>query len=112
MAEISPHKLIIRCYGERKGDKWIGVCLNFNLATEAESAEKLVKKMNGVIKSYLEVTLNTEDQKSIPELLLRRAPFRDWCKYYLIRTVFFVKNFHTFFTFKEAIPIQLAVGSY
>lgn len=112
MAEISPHKLIIKCYGERKGDKWIGVCLNFNLATEADSAEKLVKKMNEVIKSYLETIFNTEDQNSIPELLSRRAPLRDWCKYYLIRAALFIKNFHAFFTFKEAIPIQLAVGSY
>ena len=44
MAKISPDKLIIRCYGKKRGNKWIGVCLNFNLATEADSSDKLIKK--------------------------------------------------------------------
>jgi len=111
MAQVSPDQLIIRCYGEKKGDKWIGVCLNLNLATEADSADKLIKKMNGLIRSYLETVYDTENKSSIPELVSRRAPLRDWCKYYLIKIGFFMKDFHKFFTFKEAIPIQIAVSS-
>lgn len=96
MAKIGPRKLVIKCYGERKGDKWIGVCLNFNLITEADSSEKLIKKMNGIIQSYLETVFDTEDKNSIPSLLSRKAPLRDWCKYYFIHVCFFVKNFITF----------------
>lgn len=112
MARISPDQLIIRCYGEKKGGKWVGICLNFNLAIEADSADKLVKKMNEVIKSYLESVYDTDNKSSIPELVSRRAPLRDWCKYYVIRAAYAIKNFRAFFTFEEAIPIRLAVGSY
>lgn len=103
MARIGPKKLIIRCYGERREGKWIGVCLNFNLATEADTPEKLIRKMNGIIKSYLETVLATKDKDSIPALLSRKAPLKDWCKYYFIRICILAKDFHKFFIFKEAI---------
>lgn len=112
MAKISPDKLIIRCYGRRKGDKWLGVCLNFNLATEADSSAKLIKKMNEIIRSYLKTVYNTENKSSIPELISRKAPLRDWCTYYLIRSSFVIRIFlHRCFTFYDAIPIRVAVGS-
>jgi len=105
MAKIGPRKFVVKCYGERKGDKWIGVCLNLNLATEADSPENLVKKMNGIIKSYLETVFDTEDKNSIPALLYRSAPLGDWCKYYFIRICFFVENFHKFIIFKEETTV-------
>ena len=103
MAKISSDKLIIRCYGEKKGNKWIGVCLDFNLATEANSSDELVRKMSEIIKSYIETVLATKDKGSIPALLSRKAPLRDWFKYYFIHIVIFVKDFHKFITFEEAI---------
>lgn len=109
MAEITPTQLVLKCYGYRTGEnKWVGVCLNFNLAVEAESSDTLIQKMGEVISSYIEAVLDTEDKASIPELLSRHAPISDWLKYYFISGLFFATRLKRYFTFKEAIPFHLA----
>jgi hypothetical protein len=103
--------LVLRCYGRRIDEnKWYGVCLNLNLATEARSREELVQKMEKVIESYLYTVLDTEDTDSIPDLLTRRAPISDWLTYYAITSLIYIKQFPTLFKFKQAIPFHLGYG--
>jgi hypothetical protein len=47
-----------------------------DLAVEADFLDGLRSKMNETIESYLD----TEDKESIPRLLYRRAPLRDWLR--------------------------------
>lgn len=109
MANISPNRLVLQCYGYKtKGGKWFGLCLNFNLGVEANSPDELRLKMHQVIESYIETVLDTEDKPSIPELLCRRAPMKDWLMYYGIKAVLFIRNFPNNFTFKEALPFHLS----
>lgn len=109
MLQSIPDKLILRCYGyQRDETKWVGVCLDLNLAIEAESVNKLKEKMNEVIESYIDTVLDTTDKASIPELLLRRAPIHDWVIYYFINLACFVKRIRGKFTFKEVIPFHLS----
>jgi|LQYC01.1.fsa_nt_gi hypothetical protein len=110
MKEISPDKLILKCYGYKIKDKpWVGVCLNFDFSIQADSIEELEIKMNNVIRSYVESVLDTEDVRSIPALLTRRAPVKEWLIYYFIK---FIKDIHYFAIkakdFKENIPFHLA----
>lgn len=109
MANISPNKLILRCYGyrTRKGT-WYGVCLNFDIAVEANSQDQLRQKMHDVLVSYLETVTDTENKTSIPYLLSRRAPIKDWLTYYGIRILLFIRNFPNNFTFKDTVPFHLA----
>lgn len=109
MANVKPGNFILRCYG-RKTEKgnWFGLCLDFNLAVEAESPELLKKKMNEVIISYIETVFDTDDKRSIPQLFSRRAPFRDWLVYYIIKSIIFIKQFPDRFIFNEIIPFHLA----
>jgi|APIni6443716594_1056825.scaffolds.fasta_scaffold1517040_1 hypothetical protein len=109
MRALRPINLILKCYGHRtnKGN-WVGVCLELNLAVEADSPDLLRKKMSEAIQSYVEVLLDTNDSASIPELLSRPAPPIDWAKYYLIRFVLFVRRLSRLFIFKESIPFHLA----
>lgn len=109
MVNIAPSNLVLRCYGYQIGNKpWIGICLNFNLAVEAESRKELKEKMYEVIISYLEVVFDTSDKDSIPNLLARRAPIKDWFIYSLIKVaVFFSHLPEKFVIFKQAIPIHL-----
>ena len=105
MGALKPAQLVLRCYGYRtKEGTWVGVCLDLNLATEADSLDGLRRKMNETIDSYLETVLDTEDKESIPRLLYRRAPLRDWLKYYLIR----IKHLPSQITFNEYVPFHLA----
>ena len=109
MAKMSPDKLILRCYGHKiKQEKWFGVCLEFNLAAEADSPEELKKKLADMITSYIETILDTDDKISIPVLISRRAPIRNWLMYYFIRLIIFIRKFPDNFTFKEIIPFHLA----
>ena len=109
MANISPDRLILRCYGHKiNNSKWFGLCLNFNIAIEADTQEQLKQKMNQVLTSYIETVYDTNDTSSIPELLARRAPLKDWLMYYKIKLAVFINNFSGNFTFKEALPVHLA----
>ena len=82
MANISPNRLVLRCYGYKtKNGKWFGLCLNFDLGVEAEDREQLKRKMHDVLKSYIDAVLDTNDKASIPELLSRRSPIKDWVIY-------------------------------
>lgn len=111
MANISPDRLVLRCYGHKiKGGKWFGLCLNFNIAIEADTRKQLKLKMNQALISYIETVLDTDDSASIPELLTRRAPLKDWLLYYKIKLIVFISNFPDNFTFKEALPFHLAHG--
>lgn len=109
MADIRPKNLILRCYGYRlKEGLYYGVCVDLNLAVEAESPKKLKKKMNDVIISYIDTVLDTNDKDSIPQLIYRRAPIQDWLLYYFIKMIVFIKQFPNNFTFNEYIPFHLS----
>lgn len=108
MGELEPSKLVLKCYGHptREG-RYFGVCLNLNVAVEAVSIEELQSKMSEAIISYIETVLDTVDKASVPELLCRRAPLRDWLIYYFIKAAGHIKKFPGNFTFKEFIPFHL-----
>jgi len=106
---MRPVDLVLRCYGYRdRAGKWYGVCLDLNLAAQADSQQELVDKLNLIIRSYVESVLDTEDQESIPALLRRRAPLSDWVRYYLYKALVFIRRFPDNFTFQEHIPFHLA----
>ncbi len=109
MAEVQANKLILRCYAYKHGNNpYIGVCIDLNIAIQAESAKELKKKMNDAIISYFESVLDTEDKESIPLLIYRRAPIRDFIIYYCIKMCVFIRQFPSNFTFKSNIPFHLA----
>lgn len=52
MLAIEPNNLTLRCYGYRtQSGRWVGACIDFNLATEADSPEDLKIKMGEIISS-------------------------------------------------------------
>jgi hypothetical protein len=106
---IPPEKFVLRCYGRKIADeKWYGVCLELNLAVEAASPEEMRERMGSVILSYLNTVIDTQDKDSIPDLLLRRAPLRDWLFYYYICALLTIKELPEKILFKEFIPFHLA----
>ena len=109
MVAISPDRLVLRCYGHKteKGNL-VGVCLDLDIAVEAESIEELKKKMSQAVASYIEAVLDTNDRSSIPALFTRRAPFKDLIIYYYIKFRHYIRQFPGNFTFNEIIPFHLA----
>lgn len=108
MKKLRPVNLVLRCYGHRKKNgRWYGVCVDLNLAVEAYDRDKLQEKLKAVILSYLETVYDTDDERSIPPLLFRRAPLYDWVIYYLIGLSIFIRNFPDNFAF-ELLPFNLS----
>lgn len=109
MSQIAPSNLVLRCYGHRlASSRWYGVCLDLNLATEADSLDELKQKIHEMIESYFEVVLDTNDKNSIPELLSRKAPLIDWIKYYWIGLKISIRKIPHVITFKELVPFHLS----
>lgn len=110
MASISPNELVIRCYGHRMaGSRYVGVCVDLNLAVQADTPQMLREKMVEAIQSYIETVMDTDDRDSIPRLLLRKAPLNDWAIYYAISAICFIKELpDKFFRFKEHLPFRLS----
>ena len=107
---MKPETLVLGCYARRTGKRWYGVCLDLNLAAEADTFEELRAKINGMIVSYIDTVLDTDNRESIPELLCRRAPLRDWLIYYAIKTGNTIRRLPGNFIFKETVPFHLAYG--
>ncbi len=98
--------LKLRCYGfKASSGKWEGVCLEFNLATQADTFEQLRQKMNEIIISYIGSVFDTTDKSSIPRLLNRKAPLKDYFLYYLIKSIRTIKDIPTRIIFQELAPL-------
>lgn len=109
MAACNPRELLLRCYAYKRGDNpYVGVCVDLNIAVQADTVAELREKMGASISSYIDTVLDTEDRASIAPLLERRAPLMDWMIYYLIKFIIKIRQFPTNFTFKEYIPFHLA----
>lgn len=109
MEANKPHHFVLRCYGYKDGrGKWYGVCLELNLAAESDSSIALRNKLREMISSYIDTVLDTKDQASIPNLLRRRAPLKDWICYGLIYIHNYIRDIPDRITFDEIIPFKLA----
>lgn len=106
---MRPTDFILRCYGYKdERGKWCAVCLDFNIAAEADSPAELHAKMGRMIESYVATVLDTADGDTISPLLRRRAPLLDWAYYYLIRAENYISKITDRMTFDEVIPFKLA----
>lgn len=77
--------IILRVYGERQEDQWSLICLEFNLAVQANSLPAAQKKLHSMIVGYLRDALEGEDRDFALDFLNRRAPLSFWVKYYVAK---------------------------
>jgi hypothetical protein len=109
MAALRPKNFVLRCYGYKFGkNPYVGVCVDLNIAVQADNPIELKKKMNSAINSYIETVLDTNDKESIAPLMGRQSPIRDWLIYYLIKAIVRIRQIPTNFIFKEYVPICIA----
>ena len=79
---MKPIDLILRCYGERKGDVWQAFCIDLNLAAQGKTAEEVKRKLEQQIQSYLYDALAGADKEYALQLLSRKAPLSFRVKYH------------------------------
>jgi predicted RNase H-like HicB family nuclease len=61
---------------------WAAYCLDFTLYATGETPEEAMDKLRVIINEYLTDALVGEDQQYADDLLSRRAPWRDWARFY------------------------------
>ena len=88
--EVSPPRLLVRCFAEKKGGQWQAFSLEFGLAVQGDSKAEVKAKLDSVIESYLRDALVGEDREHAYELLSRKATWPVYVKYYLIKTILLV----------------------
>lgn len=75
--------LLVRIYGERHGDHWALVSLDFGLAAQGATLDEAFKRLDGQIKDYIFDATVGEDKEFDDSLLKRKAPIEFFFKYYL-----------------------------
>jgi predicted RNase H-like HicB family nuclease len=80
---MKSNDLILKCYAEQEEGVWVAVCLDFNLAAQADSYQEVKAKLESMISFYVREAL-TIDIAYADQLLSRRAPLSSWIKYYSI----------------------------
>jgi hypothetical protein len=99
--------LLLRCYGFYRDGQWHGLCLDLDIAAQADTPQALRQKLAAMIESYVETVLDTDDKASIAALLDRRASVQDWLRY-LVAVVAAKFQPARRLLFKEALPFHLA----
>lgn len=110
---MRPRQLIVRCYAEQKQGYWVALCLDFTLAAQGETFQAAKAGLEAQIREYVYDALVGEDRAQATYLLARRAPLRDWSKYYLARAIARVHRrvgmLRTHKFFKEVMPMVPAL---
>lgn len=81
---MKPQDLILKCYAREEEGSWVALCIDFNLAAQAESCDAAKAKLESMIAAYVREALTTDAAYSA-QLLARRAPWTEWAKYYFYR---------------------------
>lgn len=103
---MNSNNLVLKCYAEQEDGVWVAVCLDFNLAAQADTLPEAKEKLEAMILSYVREAL-TIDLDYADQLLTRRAPLSAWLRYYLIKVCNLFHN-HKHAIFSEIMPMRPA----
>ena len=108
MENLLPKDLLVKCVAFKKGDQWIGVCINFDLAVQGDSFADVKKRLDSQIKGYLIEALSV-DKEHASYLLHREAPFRFKFLFWVLQFLDFIQvKCENKKDYETALPLQLA----
>ncbi|MBS1169543.1 MAG: hypothetical protein H6R01_461 [Burkholderiaceae bacterium] len=107
---MKPTNLILKIYGEKVEGQWVLVCLDFSLASQADTLEEAKKNLEDQIKEYVFDALIGEDREHARELMFRRAPIKYYIKWWCgaLKARIFGKGDNGQSSFCEPIPMAPA----
>lgn len=105
--QLTPAKLLLRCYADRQGNTWQAFCIDLNLAAQGDTYEEVRRKLHLQIDEYVSDALTGEDREYADQLLDRPAPFSIRAKYYILKSLTLVKAVHLDICrlFTEVMPL-------
>ena len=98
--------LVLRCYARYDEGQWVAICLDFDLAAQAETVEGAQAKLESMIKEYLFDALVGEDQAYAEQFLSRKAPLFEWLRYYFyLFRHYLIPTHQDYYLFHEPLPL-------
>lgn len=80
---MKPRDFLVRCVAFKEGGQWVGVCLNFDLAAQADTLQEVQDALDDQVRTYIREALAGPDRAFAPDLLRRRAPLKYWIRYWM-----------------------------
>jgi hypothetical protein len=75
--------LYLRCFSKKDEDQWVSICIDLNLAAQADTQKESRRKLESMIRTYVREAY-TCHSKYKEQLLNRKAPFSMILEYYKI----------------------------
>lgn len=97
--------LMIRCLALREGGQWVGICLDFDLASQDESLPAMKAKLEAQIRDYVQDALAGQDRPHAEYLIKRRAPARYWLLYWLAGCINGLQRMRPVKKFQTPVPL-------
>jgi hypothetical protein len=101
----SPFRFVIRCLLEHKGDQWQAFSLELGLAVQADTDLEARRKLESMIRSYLQDALSGQDHEHGYELLSRKGTWRVYFLYYLASFAQRIREMRSYATFSKSLPL-------
>ncbi len=79
-----PDATALHCIAKYRSGYWSAYCLDFSLYATGETLDEATEKLGAQVMAYLYDAIEGEDREFAPQLLLRRAPWRDWAEWHLL----------------------------
>lgn len=83
---LHPNDLLLRCLALRRDGYWVALCIDLDLAAQADTAAQARKLLKEQIASYVTDAVGV-DSEHAHTLLRRRAPLRYLALYHWIKLV-------------------------
>lgn len=102
--KLHPSDLILRCVALKRDGFWVAMCVDLDLAVQADNPREAKRLLHEQIVSFVSEAYG-EDQKFAVQLLGRRAPWRYFVLYYVIKLL---NGARRYFSYETAMPLPFA----
>ncbi len=83
-AGMNTQQLLLRCFAQQDGSQWVAVCVDLNLAAQADTCKEAVTKLNRQMVCFVRDALSGDDRPYAAQLLNRKAPLDLLLRYHWI----------------------------
>lgn len=101
---IHPKDLLLRCMSLRRDGYWVAMCIDLDLAVQADTAAQARKLLTEQIRSYMADAVGT-DAEHADTLLSRKAPLRYFVLFYWMLFVHASKRYKSYRSALPLVPI-------
>jgi len=102
--KLHPLNLVMRCIVLKRRGCWVAICVDLDLAVQADTHAQAKKLLSEQMRSYVEDSL-TVDAEHAPHLLTRKAPLAYIAMYYGIKWLNRAKGW---LSYETALPLAVS----